>query len=288
MKQFIQCMPCYLTQVISALRAANPDKEEQTRILKEVSKILPYIDPDKTPAENSTLFLLETYKHLGQQDPFREAKMESNRIAMALFNDMEKRIEKSADPLLTSIKLAVAGNIIDMGINPEYDLDKSIDQALREDFTWNDYEEFKRSLAKADNVLILGDNSGEIVFDKLMVGQLKNYCPNITYTVKGGPILNDATMEDALEVGMDKEAKVIDTGTNYIGVVLDKCSKNFLDHFYSADLIIGKGQGNYESLEGTEEAGDRTFFMLRAKCQQVAQHLGVKLLDTILYKNVVD
>ncbi|HHU63816.1 MAG TPA: DUF89 family protein [Clostridiales bacterium] len=288
MKQFIECMPCYLTQVISALKLTDIDEKKQCEIVKEVSKIYSDINPEKTPAENSTLFLLEAYKHMGQPDPFKEAKKQSNRFALAFFKDMEKRVLKSDDPLFTSIKLAVAGNIIDMGINPDYDLDNSIDRALKEGFVRNDYDKFRKYLEKADRVLILGDNSGEIVFDKLMVRQLKNYCPNIVYAVKGGPILNDATMEDALEVGMDKEAEVIDTGTNYIGVVLDKCSDTFLRYFHSADLIIGKGQGNYESLEGTKEAGDRTFFMLRAKCHQVARHLGVELMDAVFCQNTVE
>lgn len=276
MECIADCTPCYLKQVISAFIAAGLPQKEQCELIKKVSKVLPYIDEKKSPAENSSIVLLEAYKLMGIDDPFREAKQQSNTKAMALYPELRNKVSLADDKLFMAVRLAAASNIIDMGILREFDVEASIEEALSVGFALDHYARFKEALSRAHKILIIGDNSGEIVFDKLLVEQLSIYVPEIFYAVKSGPILNDATMEDAVAVGMDKLAHVIENGNRYLGTVLDVCSSEFLNIFESADLVISKGQGNYESLEGTEMAGNKTFFLFRAKCPWVAKRGSVK------------
>lgn len=280
-----ECTPCYLKQVISAFMAAGLDQEEQRRLIKGVTKVLPYIDDSKSPAENSSIVLLEAYKLMGIEDPFKEAKKQSNLMAMRLYPQLREKVLQADDPLLMAIRMSAAGNIIDMGILREFDVDASIEGALSTGFAICHYAEFKEALAHASRVMIIGDNSGEIVFDKLLVEQLSLYVNDVVYSVKSRPILNDALMDDALMVDMVNIAHVIENGNQYLGTVLDACSPEFLQAFERADVVISKGQGNYESLEGTDIAGHKTFFLFRAKCPWVAARAGVNNMDLVFCKN---
>ncbi|MBZ4645676.1 MAG: damage-control phosphatase, subfamily [Petroclostridium sp.] len=287
MKVEIECVPCYLKQVISTLKAANYPKEKYNEVINQVIKIIPTLDINASPAENSSIVLLEAYKAMDMEDPFRQAKEESNRLAFSLYDKVEGIINNSTDPLLTAFKVAVAGNVIDMGIMPDFDIHAALREITDKEFDLCDYDDFKQKLATCKKILILGDNSGEIVFDKLLVLQLKKYAQEIIYAVKGGPILNDSTMIDAVEVGMIELAKVITNGSNFMGVYIDRCSKEFLDQFEEADIVISKGQANFESLEGSSLAGDKTFFVLRAKCDLVGACAGAKLGNTLFIRNKV-
>lgn len=280
-----ECSPCYLKQVISAFEAAGLPQERQKEIIKEVSKMIPDVDDTRSPAENSSILLLEAYRLMGIDDPFKEAKERSNIFAMELYPRLRNMVLNAEDSLMMAIKMAAAGNIIDMGILREFDVDKSIEDALSMGFALCDYEQFRDFLNKARKILIIGDNSGEIVFDKLLVEQLKRYHVDIIYSVKSGPILNDSTMEDAIMVGMDKMADIIENGNRYLGTVLDACSEEFIQAYKDTDLVISKGQGNYESLEGKEIAGDKTFFIFRAKCPWVAKRASVNYMDLVFCQN---
>lgn len=283
-----ECTPCYLKQVISAFMAADLDQEKQRRLIKEVTKILPSIDDSKSPAENSSIVLLEAYSLMGIEDPFKRAKEQSNIMAMRLYPELKERIAEADDPLFMAIRIAAAGNIIDMGILREFDVEDSISEALSTGFALCDYNQFKEILSNARRILIIGDNSGEIVFDKLLVEQLAHYVSDIAYSVKSRPILNDATMEDAVMVGMTNIAHVIENGNQYLGTVLEACSREFLHELEAADLVISKGQGNYESLEGSLLAGQKTFFLLRAKCPWVAARAGIGNMSLVFCQNAID
>jgi uncharacterized protein with ATP-grasp and redox domains len=251
---------------------------------------MPYVAElkrDKTPAENSTLILHKIYELMENKDPFYKAKRESNFAVMKLWPKLRVLLDESEDRLFTAIKLAAAGNIIDMGILADFDIDKSVQEALEVDFAFNHYQELKERLGRARRVLIVGDNSGEIAFDRLLAEELIKLGVEVVYGVKGGPVLNDATVADAKEVGMDEVVRVITNGNSFLGTVTEHCSPEFLAEFNNADVVISKGQANYESLEGTKEAADKTFFILRAKCDVVAENLGVKLGEIVLKQNKV-
>ncbi|WP_227766418.1 damage-control phosphatase ARMT1 family protein [Zhaonella formicivorans] len=279
------CVPCYLKQALSAFKHAGIKEEEKWEVLNQLCQLIPELSNEATPAANSSLVLHKLVQALGGEDPFRRAKEYSNRQAEKLLASLE--LDLGHEPVYTALKLAVAGNIIDLGIIEHYDLQESVYSALHTPFAIDHYLRFSRLLPDAKKILIIGDNSGEIVFDKILVAELNKLGLEVLYGVKSGFILNDATMLDAQQVGMDKISQVLPNGNNFLGTILEKCSEEFIDHFLTADVIIAKGQANYETLEGNVAGGKRIFFLLKAKCEIVAEHLGVELGDIVFRQNKI-
>lgn len=286
MRTAVDCIPCYLKQVISTMRVAGLEETDQQRILTTLFNTIAALDPAKTPAENSSVVLFEAYRHLGSRDPYRDAKAASNRLARTFLPSLEKIISFSEDPLLTAIKVSVAGNVIDMGINPDFDVNASIQQEMEREIQRCDLEAFRELLEQKGPVVVIGDNSGEILFDYLLLARLRDFTDKLFYVVRGGPILNDATWDDAEEAGVHLLAEVVTTGSNYLGVIPGLCSKELRNLMGQAGLVLAKGQANYETLEGTPFAGEKTFFLLRAKCPVVAGHLGVPPGSSVLVRNL--
>ncbi|MGB3913263.1 MAG: ARMT1-like domain-containing protein [Thermacetogeniaceae bacterium] len=285
MKSTVDCMPCYIKQVISTLRIAGIKEEEQYPIINALFPTIAQLDPLKTPAENSSIVLFETYRLIGNDDPYREAKEASNQLARTFYPAMERIVSYSENPLLTALKTSAAGNVIDMGINPDFDIGASISQELQRGFQRDDFDTFQEMLREGGSLVMIGDNSGEIVFDYLLLSLLKNFTNELYYVVKGGPIINDATMDDAEEVGISLIAKILTTGNNYLGVIPEKCSQALCSAIEAASVVLAKGQANYETLEGTSFAGDKTFFLLQAKCPAIAENLGVEMGDSVFVRN---
>jgi hypothetical protein len=204
-------------------------------------------------------------------DPYREAKRRQNAMAMALLPELETIVAGSPDPLLTAARLAVAGNIIDMGVGGEMNETKvrdSMERALEEPLQ-GDWEGFRKAARAAPSILYLADNAGEIALDRLLVEHLGP--GRVAVAVRGGPAINDATLEDAAAVGMDRMAEVIDNGSDAPGTILGDCRSEFIDRFRKADMVIAKGQGNYETLS---DAPREVFFLFQAKCRVAAEHAG--------------
>lgn len=277
----LDCIPCYIKQTINTLAQTDILEEHATEIIHQTLPLLSQLDPKGTPAENSTIILRKVNELLGIEDPFHRAKKESNELALKLLPQLKERIRKSKDPLLMSLQIAVAGNIIDMGILKDFDVEGSIQEAIEKKFAQDDYASFQQKLKKAREILILGDNSGEIAFDRLLVEQLSEFGIEVTYAVKDRPILNDATREDAAFVGMTEQAHVISNGSGYLGTILKDCSDEFIQAYKKADLVISKGQANYESLEALGKEDRRLYFLLRAKCEIVAKSLDAKLGEMV-------
>jgi damage-control phosphatase, subfamily I len=264
------CVHCYLKQVVSTMKQLDIDEKKQYEILYEIMEDIKSLDLDKTPAYNSSVVLRKAYKLLGESDPYKKAKKESNDIALSHYAELEEKLENSKDRLHDAIKIAVAGNVIDLGIFRNFDLNLALEQIMDKGFSVDCFSKFKEELDSTEDVLIIGDNSGEIVFDKLLVNELKKLGKAVTYVVKSEPILNDATMEDAEYVGLTDVASVIETGSGHLGVSLDDVSKEFMNHLENARLIISKGQANFESLEDIDWIAKKTFFLLKIKCEEVA------------------
>jgi len=206
----------------------------------------------------------------GVDDPYREAKDRHNCIAMKLIPALRIDVESASDPLLMAVRLAIAGNVIDMGINgnlAEVDVRQAVSQALSEPFL-GEQERFCKALAKARSILFLADNAGEIAFDRLLIEQISP--ERVTLVVRGAPVINDATLVDARAVGLDEIVEVMDNGSDAPGTLLDDCSQEFRRRFAEADLIIAKGQGNFESL--SHQSGN-LFFLFKIKCAMVADHM---------------
>jgi len=208
----------------------------------------------------------------GIVDPFAEEKEESNRLASELYLEWKPRVAISDHPFELALRLSIAGNIMDYGANNDFDVRKTIVQVTSANFAIDHSLSLKQRISRARNILYLGDNAGEIVFDKLLIETIGH--PNVTFAVRGGVALNDATDEDARKIGMESVAQVISNGYDAPSTILLKSSPEFLSVYRSADLIIAKGQGNLEGL--IYEKDPRIFFLLMVKCAVMAELLKVK------------
>lgn len=204
-------------------------------------------------------------------DPYYKEKQQSNRIAFKLYGEWKPKVLKSDNPFDLALRLAIAGNIMDYGVDHVFDVQKTIKKSLKTAFAIDHSALLKQRIKDARRILYLGDNAGEIVFDKLFIETIKH--PDVIFAVKEGPILNDVTFEDANEVGMDEVAAVISNGYDASSTLLEKCSKEFLDVYHSADLIISKGMGNLEGL--IDEKDPRIFFLFMVKCDVIAEKIQV-------------
>jgi len=205
-------------------------------------------------------------------DPYKAEKRQSNIQALDLLAEMQYIIEKSSDPFNTAMRLAIAGNVIDFAASQSFNLNNTIDKALISDFAIDHSEQLRSALKNAGSVLYLGDNAGEIVFDKLFIKTIGH--KSVTFVVRGMPVINDATIEDAGYIGMNEVAKVISNGYDAPATIIDKSSEEFRNYFYSARLIIAKGQGNLEGLLHLNDK--RIFFLLMVKCNVMAEFLKVE------------
>ena len=285
MKTKTDCIPCVFKQSLTTIRHVTNDEEIIERVMKKIAEIYSKKSLQTTPAYFSQATYEIISKETGVADPFFDEKKKFNELVLTMVPDCCKALQKSDDPLTTGAHLAVAGNIIDLGIGSELDIHGTLSSALEIPFTINHIERLRADLAKYSSLFYIGDNAGEIVFDRLFIEVLKKLYPHleITFSVKSKPIINDATMDDAIAVGMTKVCDVIETGGNYIGAPLDKVSKEFLEKFNSSEIIIAKGHGNFETLN--EEIGKNIYFILKAKCQMVANELGVSIGDSVLKQN---
>ncbi len=220
---------------------------------------------------------------INDPDPYREIKRTSNDTVLEMYSDLEELIRNSADPLITAMKLAIAGNIIDFAVHDHCDLQGTMEKVLNSDFAVDHATQLREALHKAKKVLYIGDNAGEIVFDKLLVSQLSH--AGLTYSVRGAPAINDATMEDAEYVGMTGLTRVISSGYDAPTTIVSKSSDVFRRCYEEAEVIISKGQGNLEGLIGEHDR--RIFFLLMVKCDVIAEYLGVESGSYVVYNDFI-
>jgi hypothetical protein len=282
MKTYLECFPCFLRQALEAAQLATDDKTTQRMVLNQVMFNLCRLNPHTSPPQIGH-FIHKTVKELTHCfDPYKEIKAKHNRLTLKKYPELKKIVDGSRKPLLTAVKLAIVGNIMDPAAKGYFDLEKTQEKTLKADLTINHYREFVQSLDNASTILYLGDNAGEIVFDKILIEEIdkRDQGQEVYYAVRGEPIINDVTLNDAQEVSMSEIAQVISNGSDVPGTILNSCSKNFLEVYRQADIIIAKGQGNYESL--SDEKDDRIYFLLQVKCPVIARHIGVKVGSTVL------
>ncbi len=264
------CLKCFKAQAERTVALVTSDKEEREKILHAIERFLASISLGATPPEIGREVHHRIALLTGVKDPYREIKKKCIQQALKIYPGLKKLVHSSRDRLLTAIKLAIAGNVIDFGIDRKFEGEIDPRAFLDQDLVVNDYPALRKALARARHVLYLGDNAGESVFDRLLIEELR--IP-VTYAVKSGPIINDATREDAERSGISEVAQVVTSGSTMPGTLLRGCHPRFLKLFRSADLIISKGQGNYETLCGENAP---IFFLLKAKCDVIARHLGVE------------
>ena len=298
MKHRKECIDCSRRQAERVFTLAIRDPQVRARLdgdldrlQKEVGQraieIVEASDPEASPAEVSFWAILEAHKATGCNDPFLREKMQSNALALRLYPQMKKEAELAEDPVLLGCLLAASGNIIDLGIQEDFDIHAAIQSVLADGFSVSHYPQLRDELQQTDHdhgtLLYILDNAGEIVFDRILIEEILRVYPSIHViaSVNSGPILNDATMEDAKAAALCDIVSVIENGHQDLGTVLPRCSPEFRDIYFSARLTVAKGQANYETLD---ERPENVFFILKAKCDVIAKSLGVGMYDAALVR----
>ena len=282
MNIYTGCIPCFARQAVEAAEMATEDQELRQAIIRKALHALAELPYDKTPPYAGVVIHRIVKNMVGDIDPYLELKTTYNRRALDLYDEMKKTVARSRNKYETASRLAIAGNNIDFGIrsNSEHiDLHEVIDETLERPLAINHLEQFTESLEHAGLILYIADNAGEIVFDRVLVEEIPDYQRRVVFVVKGAPILNDATMKDAEEAGLTDIVRVMDNGCDAPGTIIELCTEPFIKELNRADLIISKGQGNYETLSDIPR---NVFFLLKAKCPVIARDLGVQVGDLIL------
>jgi hypothetical protein len=267
----VDCIPCFIRQTLDASRKVTDDPAIHEQIMRDVLRWMSEMDMSQSPPALAQRIHRRLRELTGVADPYRQEKDSHNQMALTLLPGLRGQVAASDDPLMTAAHFAIAGNIIDLGAKSGLD-ENEIHDALQhatEKPLEGDLAAFRDEAAKAATILYLADNCGEIVFDTLLIEQLGPH--RITVAVRGMPIINDATLEDAVTAGLDRIVPIIGNGSDAPGTLLDDCSAEFRDAFESADLILSKGQGNFETLS---HCGKNIFFLLKVKCPVVAESAG--------------
>jgi uncharacterized protein with ATP-grasp and redox domains len=274
-----RCVYCLITAFGRSLEKNNIPVSKKEDFTHEMISVL----NEKWNTINAPDCAREIHKlyrqYISNDDPYKEIKKKSNDTVMQMSDELELMISGSKDPFITALKLAIAGNIIDFAVNENFDLEGTIDRVLNSDFAVDHSATLKEELKKAKQVLYIGDNAGEIVFDKLFIRELDH--PDLTYSVRGAPVINDATMEDAEYVGLTSLVKVISSEYDAPSTILARSGEEFRNNYKNADIIISKGQGNLEGL--IVEKDPRIFFLLMVKCEVMAEFLNTEVGSYIVW-----
>lgn len=283
MKTYFDCIPCFIRQGLDAVRSVTDDQEVHEQVLREVLSLASKMDLNTTPPAMAQKIHRIIKQLVESDDPYKQAKQHFNEFALKLFPKFQNLVDTSEKPFETAVRLAIAGNIIDLGVKCSLKLseaEKIIDKALTEPFDSADLNDLQQATENAKDILYLADNAGEIVFDRFLIEQIGP--AKITLVVKGVPVINDATIDDAKAAGLTDLVKIIDNGDDAPGTILKSCSEEFRQRFSQADLIIAKGQGNFETLSNVDK---NIFFILRAKCPVIAEHLDCQVGALVLRRN---
>jgi uncharacterized protein with ATP-grasp and redox domains len=278
------CYVCIYTQALNITKRLSLDEETSSKILRGVAKILSKYDLSVTPPEVAKEVYEFIEKTLNLVDPFEREKKESIKKALEFKPLLEKKLKNSDNPLFDACKIAVAGNIIDLGVNQSFDLESEIKNIFNMEFRHNDFDELQAKLKNAKTLCYLADNSGENIFDEILIKTIKKLYPEIKiyYVVRGKPIINDVTIKDLEGLEINNLAEVIDSGVGTPGFLLKFANEKSKEIFYNADVVISKGMGNFEVL--FNECGREVFYLFKVKCDVVANECGCVKGDNVILK----
>ena len=275
------CLQCMLNQGQRTAQRLLGDGPVYQEVMLSIQSLVDQQPPEGPPPT----FYKQVYRLVseaaGNADPFERIKQQNTEAALSLYPHLKRLVLASEEPLETAVRIAIAGNIIDHGIDKPFDAEEELLKTLADEPAIMDYAKFKAAVQKAEQILYLGDNAGETVYDRVLIETMDKPA---TFTVRAEPIINDATMRDALQAGLDQVATLMSTGSDIPGIVLKQASEDFVELFEYADLVISKGMGNYETLSDVDRP---IFYLLKAKCDLVAEHIGVSVGESVLYASNV-
>ncbi len=297
MKTFLECVPCFFRQAVSVAKLSGADEAAQKKIIFTLGKKLPEFSFSLSPPELSRTIYRISEEVTGVTDPYLPVnspapraqgvrrlqimKRKSNAAVMKIYPAARESVENAEDSLLAATEFAIAGNIIDCGTANPFDVNLEIEKIIKEEEKTRkrkkktfDYEIFREEIIRSDRILYLGDNTGEIVFDRILIEEIRKLGgkKKVFFVVKERPVINDAIVQDALFCGLDKCASVISSGSDAPGTVPSLCSREFFNILDSSQMVISKGQGNFEAFNPPE--GKPSFFLFMAKCPVVTSEAG--------------
>ena len=276
MRTFPECYGCLFRQAVSAITSTEVDQRTQINTIKEVLNTLEKADDSLTPSFLAGQTNRVINEITGIDDLYKEIKHESHLKAQEYLEDLKELSKQGNDKLEQGLKISAAGNIIDVVHASDYDLWEEVKTTVNQELLGGGVEAFRKWIGESSYLLYLADNVGETVFDRVFIDTLD--IP-VIYAVKSGPILNDATLEDALAAGIDKVAEIVETGSRDPGTILSQCSNEFQTLFKESTLVLSKGQANYETLD---DLGDKVFFLLRVKCPILSRVLGISIGNLVI------
>ena len=280
MRTYFDCVPCAIRQALDSARMVSDDERIHEQVLREALQMALDLDYSMSPPARAQRLHSRIRELTGAADAYYALKRRYNRLALEMLPEAREAVAEADDPMEAAVRLAIAGNIIDFGIGVhagEAKIRRTLDRALHVPFDTMALDAFGSRAKAAAEILYIADNAGEIVFDRLLIERLG--AGKVTLAVKGSPILNDALLEDAEEAGLADIVAIIDNGDNSPGTILERCSEDFRERFERADMVISKGQGNYETLN---DADRDIFFLLQAKCAVIARHLDCEIGTFVL------
>jgi len=275
------CVECIVNQsfrVVDAIDANTPLATKITSHVKELSKDFSF---SLTPPEIAAYVYADMAKIANMEDLYAYQKQLASSHAKTFLPKLQTKLQNSTNKLLSATKIAIAGNVIDLAAEVSFDLEEELEKIFHTPFGIDDFQTLEKELNKARNVVVLGDNTGEHIFDYIFIQTLQELYPDISfsYFVRGVPIINDVTLKEAKEIGFDKLCNLIDSGVDTPGFSYNRASQEAQELFDNADLVISKGMGNYECLSPSHK--QNICFLLKVKCNVVASSLGAELGDII-------
>lgn len=285
MKTYPDCIPCLFRQALNAMRLCGAEDSDIFRAMRRIMKNAEGFDDNLTPPEMAMRVHRIVRDECKCEDPYRAVKAKAIREVLRREDTVRRLIDASPNPFRAAVRFALAGNALDFAIFDwnAMKLDDHLNSALEKKLDESALDRLEAAVKTANDIMIIGDNAGESVLDKLLMERMPD--KKIVYAVRGGPAINDTTMEDAKASGLDKVARLIENGSDAPGTLLRLASEEFLECFRCADLVISKGQGNYESLS---DAPRKIFFLTQIKCPVITRDLKGRVGDWVIAESNPD
>ncbi|SMC08319.1 damage-control phosphatase ARMT1 family protein [Nitratiruptor tergarcus] len=274
------CFVCLYNQALRVSKALECDEECADAIMQRSAEVLASITPKQTPPEAAAILYPAISKVVNKEDLYSQKKLESIQKAQEYVPFVQEKIARSPQRLDAALRASVAGNVIDFATEVMFDIQEEIAKIFEAPFAIDKKSEFIQKLQKAQRLLIIGDNVGEHLFDKILIKEIKKVLDiKIYYFVRGRPIINDVTLQEAKMVGLDKVCEVVDSGVDTPGFLYERANEQAKAIFDSADLILAKGMGNFECMESYQDS--RVYFLFKVKCSVVANRVSKNIGDLI-------
>jgi len=275
----LDCIPCIVNSFRRLLQSGILPNAEKEPAMRRLLDFLARADYRQSPPALGRVMHRMIREVLKNPDPYKAIKEKFNTMMLGLYDDFQKMVRHADDPFDMAMRLAIAGNVIDFGPQHQLDVMDTMQRVVHADLAIDDSSQLRRDVQSASTILYVGDNCGEIVTDKLFIEMMNH--PHIYFAVRGSPVINDVTVEDAQIVGMSQVAQIVTTGDDAPGAVWETASDDFKKLLLTADVVIAKGQGN---LEGLIDVKHTIYFLLVTKCDLIANRVGAKTGDFIVKK----